>query len=200
MSETPENNTAAELADEVSGHVREGKMGRAKRAFHEGWRDAVPELPLRFSVILVRLDRDVAKELRRLARQGKEQVLLLSRTGESQVDVIWEEENKRLGSLPAEDARLLGEYGEDADLYRPQLLEIRYEEGRLDHVAIELVRPEVRYCPSCGKKHTGPYINCDECRKKGRKGRKDDSQVEAPPVLFHEALDTLVQETQDTEE
>ena len=159
---------AAEMLGEVAEHLRGGHTGRAQAAFSRGWRDAVPELPLRFSVILVRPDREVVAEVDKLVREGTEVKMQLERIDESLVQVVLADA-QRVGNLPAEDARLLQDLGADADLYSPLVLEIRYnEKGRLDYIAVELVRPEVRYCSACSRQHSGPHVNCEECRAKRR--------------------------------
>jgi len=188
---------AAELAEEISGHVRDGAHDRAARAFRRGWRDAVPELPLRFSVILVRADRELVAWLHRQLVDHSEPEIALRRSDESSVDVVIAATGQRLGSLPAQDARLLAELDAADDLYRPQVMEIRYDErGRFDHIAVELVRPQLRYCSACTKPHAGPYVNCDECRAKRR--RKGEERYEASPVAFHEALDAIAREPEDS--
>lgn len=188
---------AAELVGEISEHVREGNPGRAESAFRRGWRDSVPELPLRFSVVLVRPDRDVVSAIHRLINDGSEPELTLQREDNNLVLVMMTS-GERVGNLPALDSRLLLEFGDDADLYRPQVLEIRYDDnGRFDYIAVELVRPEVRYCTSCGEKHDGPHANCAKCR--GKRRRVGEEVYEAPPINFHEALDVIVTDQDDAD-
>jgi len=183
----------AEFAEEVSEHMREGQPARANQAFARGWRDAVPDLPLRFSVILVRPDRKVITGLDKQLRDENEPEMCLQRVDLSTVTVNLTEGGQRIGNLPADDARLLHELDADAALYRPQVLEIRYNaRGRLDHIAVELVRPEVRLCSSCGEPHAGSHVNCDKCRSKRRP--KGDERYEASPVSFHDAIDEIARE------
>lgn len=199
MSEHSSNQgeRASELADEVSAYVREGKHGRATQAFQRGWRDAVPELPLRFSVVLVRPDRELVAQIHRRLVDKIEPKLCLQRTDEFSVQVVLADDGQRLGSLPAQDARLLADLQAPDALYHPQVLEIRYDDqGRFHRIAVELVRPELRYCSACGNKHSGPHINCADCRSKRR--RKGAERYESSPVNFHEALDTLAREPEDS--
>lgn len=197
MSEESQNPSeieerARELAERVEDQRRKGSLSSARRAFSQNWRDAVPELPLRFSVILVRPERDALAELLRRMRKhaANPPELRLHRASAELVEVRLG--RMRIGDLPAQDAKLLKELGADAKLYRPQLIEIRNNErGKLDYVAIELVRPEIHYCSSCGAKHDGTHVNCEDCRRKRRK--RGEAIVDQPPVAFHEAIDAIVE-------
>lgn len=184
------------LADKVEEHISKGDSSSAKRAFSRSWREAVPELPLRFSVILVKPDKDAIERVMKRIRSGKEGPklkLVHSREGDWEVRTS---SDKRLGSLPSQDGKLLDEFGADSRLYSPKLLEIRTdEEDNLSHMAVELVRPEVRYCSSCGKEHQDEHANCAECRSKRR--RKGDELTEQTSIGFHEAVDAIAEAPDD---
>ena len=165
MSEIEYIAPGAEFAEEVAKNTREGHLVRANRVFTRGWRDAVPDLPLRFSVVLVRPDRKAVTQLDRRLRDEDEPQMQLCRQDAGAVEVTVD--GQRIGDLPADDARLLAELDAAIDLYSPRVLEIRYTtRGRLDYIAVELVRPEVRLCSSCNLPHTGTHVNCDRCRAK----------------------------------
>jgi hypothetical protein len=181
----------SEFAKEISEHLREGDHGSASRAFARGWRDAVPDLPLRFSVILVRPDRDVIASLYKQLRDGDELEMCLQRVSASEVTVNLVDGGQRIGDIPAADARLLHELDADSALYRPQVSEVRYTaRGRFDYIAVELVRPEVKLCSSCGEPHTTPHVNCAKCRSERRP--KGEESYERAPLHLHDALDAVV--------
>jgi hypothetical protein len=186
-----------ELAKEVKAHVREGSSTEAKRAFSRAWRDAVPELPLRFSVILDKPSAEaVTKMVQRSRQTGAPPELRFRRVSDRQVEVTALHARAALGVLPKQDAQLLSELGSEAKIYRPQLLEINNNsDGTLNYIAIEVVRPETRYCSSCGKKHAGEHINCDQCRQKRR--RKGEETPEHTSLSFHEAVDAIISEHKD---
>jgi hypothetical protein len=185
---------SADMAERVEDKRRQGSISNARAAFSRSWREAVPELPLRFSVILVHTDeKNILRLAKRLGRQSSTPPKLkLIRRHEGYIDVLTSG-NVILGRLPSADSQLLRELGPAAKSYEPQLIEIRNtpEEG-LDYIAIELVRPELKYCSSCGKQHDGAHVNCQECRQKRR--RRGPEQVESSPIAFHEALEAIIDE------
>lgn len=184
------------LVDKVEEHISKGDSSSAKRAFSRSWREAVPELPLRFSVILVKPDKEAIERVIKRMRSGKDVPklkLVHSRDGDWEIRTS---SDKRLGNLPSQDGKLLDEFGSASRLYDPQLLEIRTdEEDNFSHMAVELVRPEVRYCSSCGKEHQDDHANCAQCRSKRR--RKGDELTEQTSVGFHEAVDAIAEAPDD---
>jgi hypothetical protein len=122
-----------------------GRLPAAKAALSRGWRESVPDLPLRFSVLLLRpREDDVAAVLRRLrANGGRKPPLRLSRGKDGSIRVCTRRGKKLvLGELPRGEVKLLRDLGRDANLYQPELLEIRHDDhGRVRSVAIELIRP-----------------------------------------------------------
>jgi hypothetical protein len=186
------------LADKVAEHLAGGEPERASRALARGWRDAVPELPLRFAVILTGLDaKAIAAALRRSSNRGEPPRLRLRRV-EGRIEVLTIRGARPLGRLPEREVRMLDELGADAHLYRPQLLEVEHDpEGALVRVAVELVRPEMRICSSCGRKHSGDHVNCERCRRRRR--RKGEESFESSPLGFQEAVDQIVSSEGDSE-
>lgn len=180
------------LADKVEEHINKGDTSSAKRAFSRSWRDAVPDLPLRFSVILVKPDKAaIERMIKRIRKDGLTPKLKLVHTRDGDWEVRTSSD-RRLGSLPNQDGKLLDELGGDSRLYDPELLEIRTDdEDNFSHIAVELVRPEVRYCSSCGKEHQDDHANCAECRSKRR--RKGDEVTEQTAIGFHEAVDAIAE-------
>lgn len=180
------------LADKVEEHLSKGDTSSAKRAFSRSWREAVPDLPLRFSVILVKPNKDLIEKVTKRMRKGggaPKLSLVNTRDGDWEVRTS---SGRRLGNLPSQDAKLLDDLGTDSRLYNPELLEIRSDdEDQFLHIAVELVRPEVRYCSSCGKEHQDDHVNCADCRSKRR--RKGDEVTEQTAIGFHEAVDAIAE-------
>lgn len=189
---------ATDLVGRVDAGVERGNVPSAQAAFTRSWRDAVPELPLRFSVMLVRVDRRAVSSLHariRKARGRKAPPLKLERVDERTVRVITAR-GKRLvlGELPHADVKLLTELGRNSRHYRPQLLEISHdEEGQFRYIAVELVRPEMHRCPGCSRKHSGAHTYCADCR---RRHQEDSEQsFEHTPVQIQEAIERITAET-----
>lgn len=143
-----EQHPVDDLATRVEERLAQGSPDQAKREFTRSWRDTVPELPLRFSVILVRVKDKAVREVLRRRREndGVAPQLRLDYEEEGRIKVRMARGAKlRLGDLPAADVDLLEQLGKKARrLYRPQLLEVRHddESGKLEYVAVELVRAE----------------------------------------------------------
>lgn len=137
-----------DLATRVEERLAKGSPDAAKREFTRNWRAAVPDLPLRFSVILVRVKEKEVREVLRKRREndGTPPQLRLDFDEEGRIKVRMARGAKlRLGDIPASDADLLAQLGKKARrLYRPHLLEVRHDDetGRLEYVAVELVRAE----------------------------------------------------------
>lgn len=144
--EIPEDqkNKLSRMQSLVQESLDRGRVPAAKAALSRGWRESVPDLPLRFSVLLLRpREDDVAAVLRRLrANDGRKPPLRLSRGRDGSVRVCTSRGKKLvLGELPRGEVKLLRDLGRDASLYEPELLEIRHDNhGRVRSVAIELVR------------------------------------------------------------
>lgn len=189
MSEPREDQN---LADRLQDHVAEGEVERARRIFSRSWREAVPELPQRFPVILVRPDKDrITRMVKRLRKDGQLPALRLVLRGETAKVVT--SSGKRVGDLSARDRDFLKSLGKGARLYEPRLLEVNVDEqGALSSVAAELVRPEVSTCPDCGALHTGLHLRCEDCRQQGQRSEK--AEAEAAPVAFHDAVAAIIAE------
>jgi hypothetical protein len=202
MTEYPDDwqTEARDLAERVDSYLRRGALQTARRAFNKSWRDAVPELPLRFSVILVRPERSVVVAILHMMRNGQSAPQLGFVFDDGAVAVHRVDTTDRLGQLPTQDARLLSELGAGAELYTPHLLEIRTTSaGRLDYVAVELVRPEERSCLICGEPAQEGSETCALHARKRRLPARNVHQAEDFPVPFHEALDALANEAPDAE-
>lgn len=192
MSEQPRR----DISDRVDAERRRGSLTGARRAFSQNWRDAVPELPLRFSAILVRPDkRQIAELRRRIQKQnGSLPELRLRRRTDDLVEV-WTKgrPSRRLGDLPALDAKLIADLGPAAKLYRPQILEIKSQpDGEIAYMAIEMVRPELHKCPGCDAPHDGLHVECDRCREQTAKRSRRLRDPEQSPIPFHEAIEGIV--------
>jgi hypothetical protein len=185
---------AASVVDQITDYLQQGKTTQAKSLLSRRWRDLVPGLPLRFSVVL---DSPGEKNVLAIAKamkngQAPPTLLLKARSKKHGGYYVASEEGKKLGDLPSRDAEFLRSIGDDSSLYVPDLLEIRTrEKGKLDLIAVELVRPEIHSCSSCGKRHSSPHANCDDCRSKRRKIEHPRPESEGATVPFHEALDAL---------
>lgn len=131
---------------EISDKLAEGQTIGAKRVLTSSWRDAVPELPVRFAVILVRLDKDAVKALLKRMRKSKSKPGLKLDWKEDRIEVVTSRgKTLRIGDLPISDSMMMTDLGDKAKKYRPQLLQIQQtESGDIDYLAIELVRPETK--------------------------------------------------------
>lgn len=185
---------AASVVDQITDYLQQGKTAQAKSLLSKRWRDLVPSLPLRFSVVLEKPGDKAVLAIARGMQHGQEppSLLLKPRSKRHGGYYVASEDGKRLGDLPVRDAEFLRSLGDEAELYSPHLLEIRTrEKGKLELIAIELVRPELHNCSSCDKRHSGEHANCDECRSKRRPVERPRPDSEAATVPFHEALDAL---------
>lgn len=182
-----------DLADRVGELVRDGRPDAARRVFTQNWRDSVPDLPERFSVSLRKIDRDLLGVIARRLVGRAHPPELEFHTAEQDIAVrSVDDDHQVIGWLRPADARFLNDLGDDAALYRPQLLEIGVDRaGSPSTVAISVVRPELRSCSSCGDRHADAHVNCAKCRaKRRRKGPEADS-YEPAPVPFFEAVEAM---------
>lgn len=144
MSEETPKKELARMQELVQQSLERGRVPAAKAALSRSWRNNVPELPVRFSVLLVRLrQEDCAAVLRRLrANRGSKPPLRLLRARDGSVRVCTSRGQKLiLGDLPRGEVRLLQDLGSDASLYHPELLEVLHDShGQVRSVSIELVR------------------------------------------------------------
>lgn len=169
------------LVHRVQTSLEEGNPSAAKGAITRNWRDAVPSLPLRFTVVLVRAN---TADLKKLIQRNKK-----SKSSSPQLKIVKEKksyfvrtsrgEKLTLGEMPYDDVQLLEEMGRDAKLFRPRLLEIYYnEQGKVRGVSIEMVRPDP-----------------EEERKKKDKRKMKNEDFPHTSVHLQEALDNIVAET-----
>lgn len=186
---------AASVVEQITDYLQQGKTTQAKSLLSKRWRELVPGLPLRFSVVLDRPGEGVVLAIARSMQHGQAPptLHLKARSKRHGGYYVASDDGKRLGDLPARDAEFLRSIGEDASLYVPQLLEIRTrEKGKLELIAVELVRPELHRCPVCGKDYDGEQPTCSECRRKRRKAEESQAEAaDASRVNFHEALDAV---------
>jgi hypothetical protein len=189
MTERQEKLT--EMQKKVLEGLQGGRAPAAKAALTRSWRDAVPDLPVRFSVVLRKTDAQAVAELLRRARRNRGSsppLRLRKRKGVIYVETV-RGARLEIGQLPRSESQLLSDFGADAKLYRPQLLEVRYDDdNRVRFVAIELVRPELFQCPSCDRRHKGPHAYCSKCRAAGEEGEG----FEHTPVQIHEAIEAVI--------
>lgn len=188
---------ARDLIARIDDNLQQGKAAQAKSLFARRWRDLVPELPLRFPIVLAKPSERAAAKLAQGMKGGQEPpaLKLVPRSARHGGYVVSTSEGTRLGDLPAKDAEFLRSLGEDAALYTPHLLELRPPTKETDRpvlIAVELVRPELRYCSFCGKRHSDPHVNCADCRRERRQVNPDKAAEELPLVPLHEALDALI--------
>lgn len=157
---------ARELAARVDEYLQKGSTRSATRVFSQSWRETVPDLPLRFSVMLKQVDDAVILDMLAKLRGGDRPLLALRhRRKLGVIEVVDTVSRKALGLLPAQDAQLLIDLKAVRGYYSPHLSEIKINErGRLQYVAVELVRAE------------------------------EVEQDEQSPVHFHDAVDAFIQE------
>lgn len=162
--------------------ARAGRPRLAAAAFDAAMRDCLPDLPLRFSLLLVRVDDDQAEALADAIHRQTDVALSLADGPRGVLSVF--SGASRLGDLSARDDELVRGFGaEGLAIYEPRILEILFRDDQtLQSVAIELVRPEQRPCPGCGRPHDGALLRCGRCR----------DQVPAAPAALAEALEDIV--------
>jgi hypothetical protein len=186
---------AQQLTEKVDKALASGSISQAKRAFIQNWREAVPELPLRFSVILEDLNLENVYELLKMKRKDKMPQLKLQIVKNRTAVQMVRGRKLIIGFLPKRDSSLLDQLGDKAfKLYQPRILEApRKDDGSLAYLAVELVRPESNICSSCGKKHSDPQANCSDCRKKRKK--IGQTSFEHTPISVQEAFEEVNQST-----
>ena len=192
---TPEHITAGrDLAERVEELVRDGRPGAARRELQANWRDTVPDLPERFPVRLRKINRDPLTAIAlRLRGRAHPPELRFDFSGPDGVSVrSVEDDDLIIGWLKPSDAHYLADLGDDAALYRPQLLEIGTDHRGVTSVALSVVRPELRICSSCTRRHSGAHVNCAECRSKRRRKGPESDSYEPAPVPFHEAVEATL--------
>lgn len=129
---------------EISDKISLGQGVGAKRSLTKAWREAVPEIPVRFAVILVRLDEKSVLEIIKRMKKSDSPPQLKLEWRKDRIEV-WTSRGKkiRIGDLPSSDSMMLFDLGGKAKKYRPQIIEIKTsEDGEIEHFAVELVRPE----------------------------------------------------------
>lgn len=185
------------LTEKVDEFLQQGKPLQARSVLARNWQDAVPELPLRYPIVLESVSSRFARQLARFLRAGGgKPELALSLTGSRVPRGSVAVSGRRLGDLPQEQAAYLQGLGESANVYEPRLMAIRLNEGEVDSVEIEMVRPELRRCPNCDKLHGGDEALCEEClaassSRKAKAAKEAASESEAPPLALHEAIDAV---------
>lgn len=139
-------NETEEFLLNISDQISAGKITGAKQTLTRSWRDAVPELPIRFAVILVDLDKTAVKGLLQRMRKNKStpRLKLEWKKDKNKIEVHTSQgKTFRIGNLPASDSIMLLDLGKKAKKYKPKLLEIKQDEnGEINYLAIELIRPE----------------------------------------------------------
>jgi len=182
------------LAERVDDLLAQGKQQQARSVVARGWQDAVPELPLRYPVVLARPSVRFASQLARYIRVGGDAPeLKVELSGKQVIHGTITVSGRRLGELPDSEAAYLHSLGADAEVFTPRLTAIRVSAtGESDKVEIELVRPELRRCSSCGRLHGEDTVNCADCRALRRPKDPDKVESEASPVALHEAMDAAL--------
>lgn len=167
--------------------AREGRPRLAAAAFEEAMRDCLPDLPLRFSLLLVRPDEGQVEELAEAIYRQDEIGLRLAEGPRGVLAVF--RGPLRIGDLSVRDDELVRGFGaEGVALYEPRILEILFlDDGALQSIAVELVRPEQRRCAGCGLTFTEhlprcPHCGASEAQATGGQGR----------AAFADALDDIV--------
>lgn len=189
-----ENNKAKELVEKVAEQKDRGSELGAKQAFTRHWRQAVTEMPPRLAIVLVAVNQKTAKLALKRIRDQRPPELKLSGSLQQGLQVNFSRGKKNhLGNIPARELQILRQFGNKAlRVYRPQLLEISRDQDSDSYtVAIELLRPELNICSSCGKTFYDPkQVNCPSCRQKRR--RRGEQRFEHPPVELHEAVEEII--------
>lgn len=183
-----DNQHEVNTGDAQSGHIetaeemaRAGRPRLAAQAFDAAIRDCLPDLPLRFSLLLVRADDDQVESVAE-AVYRQDDVSLRLADGPRGVLAVFRGQ-VRLGDLSVRDDELVRGFGEEGiALYEPRILEILFrEDGDLQSIAVELVRPEQRLCAACANPFAEHLLHCPHC----------GNEV-APPAVLADALDGIV--------
>jgi hypothetical protein len=94
-----------------------------------------------------------------------------------------------VGFLSADAITVLRRAGEHKRLYEVKPLQLKGIESGKFEFQMELVRPDLRQCSSCGSLHTAEHVNCEECRKKRRRKNKTlEETAEQAPVPMQSAF------------
>lgn len=135
---------AEKLINEVDEKLDSGSEAAAKNTFNRDWRDAVPDLPLRFSVILSNINIKNIKQILEKTKGYKYPQLTLF-LHEGGISVKMSRGRKlTIGMLPEADSQMLLELGNKAvKAYKPVILELgRNDQGGIIYIAVELIRKE----------------------------------------------------------
>jgi hypothetical protein len=196
--ERDEREGAPRLDERVLDLIEAGRQPAARRDLARNWREATPELPLRFPIVVTAFSQRGMGRLLASIRRGEKPENL--RLGVSRRRIAVYIGALKLGELPRADSDFLYGLGEDRDLYRISLRAIRFDtQGRPEALEAELVREEWNVCTYCGSLHNEPHLNCTSCRKSRRRVDRERARIEAPPIGLHEALDALAEADQRSE-
>jgi hypothetical protein len=196
------------LETTVRGLLHHRAVRRAHRIFDQEWELTVlPQLPLRHPFEIERLDNQGMRML--LERDAANEAVSLhlkrgvDRRMPAAVAVVASSESKEeaIGFLSAEAQAVLERAGDYAELYSVKPLQLTgIGTGNLQF-QMELVRPDLRQCSSCGALHADEHVNCEECRKKRRRKQKTlEETAEVAPVAMQSAFRALSQEGQSLED
>lgn len=172
-----------EVADEVAQLLSLGHHHAAERALVRGGGAVLPDLPLRFGMVLRAVRQRASRDLVVAVREGRTVTLTLDDPGDGPILVRWDAQV--VGQLAGHDTALVRAFGERRALYTPRLLELAIRGDRVHTIAVEMTRPELRECDRCGAMHADAFVVCDACR--GVTG-------EAPPVHVAGAVEALASE------
>jgi hypothetical protein len=180
------------LRERVGGLLQQGRPEVARSVLGRAFADAAPELPLRFTVALVAVAPRALRALtRELALGGEPPELELAIGGVRKPRVeVKLADGRRLGSFSDEQARYLHSLDAAQELYAVRLTAVRAS----GEVEVEVLRPELSACSSCGALHPGRELNCESCRERRARKRPAAAGVELAPVGLHEAVDALLAE------
>ena len=186
------------LAVRVDDLLKQGKPLQARSVVARNWQDGAPELPLRYPLVLEGLAvRFVAQLARYLRAGGETPTLSLDLSGKTAIHGVVSISGRRLGELPRDEAEYLRGLGADAEVFVPKLIAIRVSpSGEPAKVEVEMVRPELRRCSSCGRLHGDDEVNCASCRALRRPKDPGKVESEGSPVALHEAMDAALADEQ----
>lgn len=180
-----------ERAHDVERLVREGETDAAEKAMRRATRDVLPDLPLRFTVRLRRVQPDAVARAMALLQAGG--ALDLDMEYEKPGRLVVTTGGATLGTLPATARDLVAQ---GAGVYEAHPVSLAVSDGSA-RMAIELVRREMRICSSCGSEHDSDTINCPTCRQRRRRKGEAEGTFEPPPVALQRALDAIVESSED---
>ena len=171
------------LLKRVSQLVREGKIRASRKEFQAGMQAYLPEHPLRFSLILKRVDVD---NLRSYIEHGRE--IGASPNLRLEGDEVHSNQGF-IGKIAAKDMPIIDQLQSLIELYMVRPLELKWDETsdpvKLEYFAVEIVRPELYF-------DTGGNLYSPSDPSGPNETSEDGAEV--PPVILQRELEKILRQ------